>query len=768
MMRTHPPLATFFRRCATALPLLFAAVPAVRAADGPTGEQIYRDRCASCHGAQGEGTKDHYDRPLAGEKSQAQLVRLIAKSMPKDKPGSCTGADAERVAGYIYDAFYSKTARIELSRLTVRQHQNAVADLIASFRTPGKWGDERGLRGEYFPSHQFKHDQRVLERLDAELRFDFKDGSPDAKIQPEEFAVRWQGSVLASETGDYEFVVKSQNGVRLWVNDMAKPLIDGWVRSGTEIELREPVRLLGGRAYPLKLEFYKSKEAKEKTASVALEWKPPGGVAGPIPPADLSPNKFPETLVTTAAFPPDDRSQGWERGSSVSKTWDQAATDAALEAAGYVTAHLKDLAGARDGAADRDAKLREFCRKFAERAFRRPLTDDQKRLFIDRQFEAAPDPDAAVKRVVLLVLLSPRFLYREVGGGNDAYDTASRLAFGLWDSLPDQELLDAAAAGKLATHDDVARQAERMLADPRAHAKLREFFHVWLRIDPAPELSKDAERFPGFDAAVAADLRASLDLSLDDAAWSGDSDFRRLLLSDELYLNGRLAKFYGADLPADAAFQKVTLDAKRRAGVLTHPYMAAAFAHTSASSPIHRGVFLARGVLGLTLRPPPEAFTPLAESLHPDLTTRERVALQTKPASCQSCHGVINPLGYTLEHFDAVGRWRDQDNGKPVDSTGLYETRAGEAVKFAGARELAEFLAGSEEVQTAFAEQLFRHLAKQPVQAYGRKRPAELREYFAGHGCSIQKLMVEEATVFALTGREDKPPGPERTGPPGG
>ncbi len=138
--------------------LLLAAVPAGRAfaGDGPTGEQIYKQHCASCHGASGEGTKEHYHKPLAGDKSAAQLSRLIAESMPKDDPGTCTGADADKVAAYIYDAFYSKSARIALSRLTVRQHQNAIADLVASFRSPGQWDDKRGLRGEYFGSRQLQ------------------------------------------------------------------------------------------------------------------------------------------------------------------------------------------------------------------------------------------------------------------------------------------------------------------------------------------------------------------------------------------------------------------------------------------------------------------------------------------------------------------------------------------------------------------------------------------------------------------------------------
>ncbi len=133
------------------------------------------------------------------------------------------------------------------------------------------------------------------------------------------------------------------------------------------VELRESIRLLAGRAYPIRLEFFKSKEAKEKTASVALEWKPPFGVDGPIPARNLSPNRFPETLVVTTAFPPDDRSLGWERGTTISKAWDQAATDAALETAAYVTAHLRELADVREDAKDRGPKLREFCRRFAER-----------------------------------------------------------------------------------------------------------------------------------------------------------------------------------------------------------------------------------------------------------------------------------------------------------------------------------------------------------------------------------------------------------------
>src|SRR5713101_628178 len=155
--------------CLTAL----LSTQIVIAAEGRTGEQIYRQLCTRCHGAAGEGTKDNYPLSLAGNRSLAQLVRLIAKTMPEDDPGKCVGEDAERVAAYIYESFYSKEAqarnkppRIELARLTVRQYRNAVADLVGSFRTPGRWDEQRGLRGEYFKARRFRDADRVLERLD--------------------------------------------------------------------------------------------------------------------------------------------------------------------------------------------------------------------------------------------------------------------------------------------------------------------------------------------------------------------------------------------------------------------------------------------------------------------------------------------------------------------------------------------------------------------------------------------------------------------------
>lgn len=722
-----------------------------RAEDLAKGEAIYQQLCVSCHGAMGEGTKDH-PRILAGDKSIVELAKLIDETMPEDEPEKCVGEEARLVAAFMYEKFYSPVAQarlnpplVEVSRLTVRQYRNSLADLIGGFRPTVSPGTERGLRGEYFKSRRFRGGgDRVIERVDPLVKFDFGEAAPQADgFDPAEFGIRWQGSVFVRDTGMYDFIVRTENAARLWLNDLNRPLIDAWVKSGDGMEHRESVWLLGGRAYPLRLEFFKSKEGKEKRASVALEWQPPLGAVEPIPQRCLTPVVLPETFVVRTPFPPDDRSTGYERGNSVSKEWDQATTDAALETAAYVSDRLREFGGDDSDPAARAERLKQFCGKFVERAFRRPLTDDVRQRFIEQQFAAAPDPAAAVKRVVLLTLKSPRFLYSEAGGERDAYDTASRLSFGLWDSLPDLALLQAAAEGRLANSADVAREAERMLADPRAAAKLREFFLQWLKVDQLPDIAKDSAKFPDFTPAVAADLRTSLDLFVEDIVQSESSDFRQLLLADAAFFNGRLAKFYGIDLPEDAAFQKVTFQPEERAGVLTQPFLLAGFAYSASSSPIHRGVFLARSVLGRSLRPPPIAVAPLPVDLHPDLTTRERVAEQTKPDACRACHALINPLGFSLEKFDAVGRLRLEELGKPVDASGGYVTRQGEPMEFSGARELANFLANSPEVHAAFVQQLFQYMVKQPPRAFGATAPEELCERFEKENFHIRKVVVE-------------------------
>ena len=753
-----------------ALTVVLVAAWAATAAAAHPGQAIYAEHCGRCHGPEGQGTPE-VPAPLAGERSVNQLAAFIDETMPEDDPARVTGETARQVAEWIHGALYSavardrdRPARVELQRLTVRQHRNVLADVVGSFRKPPpRVHGERGLAAEYFKTRGFDRGKGfVFARTDPRIDFDFgTDGPQPGLIEPDRFAIRWTGSIVPAETGGHEFVIVSDHSTRLWVDadEGDPPTIDGSVRSGDGTEHRARVFLLGGRAVPLRLEFSKAnqgvddpKRERRAPASIRLLWKPPHGTLEPVPARVLVPASAPPVFAAATPFPPDDRSLGYDRGAAASPEWFAAATAAAIETADHVLARVARLSGVKPDAPDRVARLQKFAATFVERCFRRPLEPDVRALFIDRPFADAPDPDTALRRSLLAALSSPRFLYVEPGDA-DAFSAAARLSLGLWDSIPDRQLLEAAASGRLASPAAVRGQAERMVADPRTRAKVRDFLFAWLRVDLGPEIAKDAARHPGFTPAVAADLRTSLELLLDDVVWR-DGDFRRLFTAEEVPLNGRLAPLYDVDLPADAAFTPIRLDAGRRGGVLTHPYILSVLAYPGASSPIHRGVFLARSVLGNVLRPPQEAFAPLAAEEAPQLTTRERVATQTAGVACQSCHTLINPLGFALEEFDAVGRHRTTEAvgevEKPVDAAGSYGPRTGSEAEFRGGRELGTFCAGSHDAQEAFVEALFHAVVKQPVRAWGPDTLERLRTAFEAGGFGIQGLLADIMMVAAF------------------
>lgn len=761
MRRVFDP-AGFLRQCL--LPVVAVGIltcpaleTAVTAADDHPGKAIYQKLCASCHGDDGQGTADNYPEALAGDRPLVGLARVIATTMPEGEPEACEGKDSELVAAYIYDAFYSPVAqarirppRVALSRLTVTQYRNAVADLIGLFRGSRPIDDQRGLQAEYFASGRFRKDDKLdFKRIDRTVDFDFGEDVPPGSSfkKKEEFSIRWQGSIIAPETGDYEFVIRTDNGFQFWLNHSKIPFIDGKVRSGDNAEYRQTMFLIGGRAYPMRLDFFKF---NGKSAEIRLRWKALHKTEQPIPERCLTPVRYSEVLTVETPFPPDDRSEGYIRGTTVSKEWDAATTSAAIEVAAKVFEDLDRLSGSRPDKDDRPKKLRSFCERFVERAFRRPLSEGQKKLYIDSQFEKAEDEETAVRRVVMLALKSPRFLFREIDGSNDSFSLASRLSFTLWDSPPDNQLWNGASGNSLENRNQVARTAARMVNDPRTQTKLREFFHQWLKVDEIVDISKDAELYSGFDRELLSDLRTSLELTIDEFIAQEKPDFRDLLRSKEMFLNGRLSAFYQAGLPPEAPFQKVTFEPEARSGVLTHPLLMSGFAYHRLSSPIHRGVFISRSILGRSLKPPAEAITPTPPDLHPDLTTRQRVELQTSPVACRSCHEMINPLGFALENFDAAGRFRRKENQSEIDASGSYLQQSGELADFSGAKELGEFLASSDEVHLAFVEQLFQHAVKQPVQAYGSEVNEKLRDLFVRSGFNTNAVLAEIATVAAF------------------
>ncbi|MBL6908960.1 MAG: DUF1592 domain-containing protein [Pirellulales bacterium] len=757
-----------------ALFLLCAVTTADACAQEQDGLVLFRKHCSRCHGDKGKGSKNYPD-PLQGNLSVNQLTHYIDKTMPEDNPSQVTGESAKVIAETIHPSFYSliaqeknKKARLELSRLTVRQMRESLADIVGSFRSPyPKIDQQRGLRAEYFDSRKFSKRSLVLERLDPKIQFSFGEASPAPnKMQPERFSIRWDGSVLPPEAGRYEFIVRTDQAVRVYVNETesTKPLIDAAVKSGNEQEYRARITLLGSRPVPLRVEFSKGRQGVAKPgqdspnthAFIELLWKPPHGVTEIIPERWLSPKTSPTTYVLPTSFPPDDASIGYERGSSISQEWFTATTTAGLDTADYCLKHIDELANVRRNASDRKTKLENFAVKFAEKAFRKPLSETIREQIVLKSFSAAPDLDAALRKSLLRTLTSPLFLYHEVETKTRQIlppsVIANRLSFGLWDSIPDQKLLTAAQNGQLVTDRQIRQQADRMLDDSRAKAKVLKFLLDWLHIEDGPEVVKDPSRFPEFSNEVAVAMRRSLLLFLDDVVWGKDSDYRKFFTDDTVFLNGSIAPLFDIPLEKEAVFRPVRIDNGQRAGIVTHPYMMSMLSYADSTSPIHRGVFLARNILGNVLKPPINAIAPLSTASHPDLTTRERVALQTKASVCQTCHAMINPLGFSLEEYDALGRLRATENrdGRniPINAEGNYQPRTGKEANFYGGRELGHFLALNRDATETFVQSLFHALVKQPLKAWGSDVLEQLTDRFVSKNYSIRKLIVEIALVM--------------------
>lgn len=822
------------------------AYASVQSTDGQAGEPIpvlYEQKCAACHGTDGQGVAGVYESALAGSRSVEELAQLIERTMPEDAPEDCVGEEAAAIAQYIYEAFYSPEARqrlgidtpvrLELMRLTVPQFRHSVADLLAHF-TPGPAGTrarlaaveggrrprgggrrgqpevvakaaEPGIRGQYYGSEGMnKANQLALERIDSQIDFDFQAAAPVEGVPAEQFAIVWEGSLSVPETGEYQFRVATPNGARLYVNYDPAPgigklrddsgskgqtaLIDAWVSSGSLREESARLFLLGGRQYPIRLEFFKY---KEPTASIKLEWKPPHGIWSILDASSLSTEEVSRTFVVETPFPPDDRSQGFEQGRSVSPQWQVAVTSAAVATADEVVNRLPVLVGPALQVSDsenadaviaaetaRREELQQFVADFARVAFRRPLSPDEQSLLRERFFDDPSDPELAVRRAVVWILCAPEFLYPELAWDvseaaeplSQPHLVAARLALSMWDSLPDQQLMRAAEAGELTQPEQLQAQTRRMLADPRARHKLRGFFRHWLELEDR-DLAKDQQLFPQFDEAVIADLRRSLDLFLDEVIWSETSDYRQLLTADYLWLSPRLRALYqpateseqasddGSDAASESetaaeAFAKVVFAPQERSGVMTHPYLLSALAYHNNSSPIHRGVFLTRKIIGRALNPPPVATVFENDQFDPHLTMREKVTQLTRHSNCMSCHAVINPLGFALEHYDAVGRWRTEDNGKPLDTLSEYTSESGESVQLANARQVAELALASPAAQRAFIAQLTQHWTKQFPAAYGAETIERLAAMFATEQFHVQNLLVRIAIIDAIRGEQ--------------
>ncbi len=336
------------------------------------------------------------------------------------------------------------------------------------------------------------------------------------------------------------------------------------------------------------------------------------------------------------------------------------------------------------GASDEERCAASILSALARRAYRRPVTatdvDPLLATYRDRR-TAGADFEAGVQAGVAAVLVNPHFLFRverdpEGLAPGDAYEIdglelASRLSFFLWSSIPDDELLALAVRGELGEPDVLAAQVGRMVADPRAAALVDNFFGQWLYLRNLARLQPDAELYPVFDDKLRDAFRRETGLFLASQVRE-DASVVDLLSAPYTYLNEHLARFYGVPGVYGSHFRRVALADGRRAGLLGHGSILTATSYANRTSPVLRGKFVLESILGAPPPPPPPDVPALEEdgSAGQPQSTRARLEQHRRNPACATCHAKIDPLGFALENFDPIGRWRETDNGVPVDASG--------------------------------------------------------------------------------------------------
>ena len=495
----------------------------------------------------------------------------------------------------------------------------------------------------------------------------------------------------------------------------------------------------------------------------------PAGAPGPTALRRLTNDEYRTTvqdLLGLAAPPadpliPDTRALGYSNFSS-------ALTVSAVLGSQYATmaarlageAAFSTLAPCASPAAESDC-ANTFIDGFGKQVHRQPLSVKEQGAYraLYDLVRTTDTYEAGIRGVLEAMLQSPALLYRmEYGTGAaeralSPYEVASELSYLFSGSLPDPELMQAADANALSTPVQIEAQARRLLALPRAQANVGKFLEQWFLVSDMSGLVKDANLFPAFASAEKSAMEASTDRFVASVMWEGDGTIKTLLSAPFAFVNSSLAPIYGVPDPGmGETFVKTDVSAMGRAGMLTLPSLLALQAHENESAPVKRGKFVRTRLLCQALPPPPPNVKIDSPAADPNLTTRERFAAHSASNACAGCHSMMDPIGFGLEAYDAVGTYRTVENGRPVDSNGEL-TGTDVDGKFTGGVELATRLSASALVRKCAAIQAARY-------TYGRQEietdtqlAAALDTQLGASGMDVRELLVAITQSASFTTR---------------
>ena len=421
--------------------------------------------------------------------------------------------------------------------------------------------------------------------------------------------------------------------------------------------------------------------------------------------------------------------------------------------------------------ADEQAAARKIARSLTRKAYRRPASDAEMDVLVQvfglGRENKLPYAEA-LRLMVKAVLVSPQFLFitpaNEVQPGKsivplDDYQLASRLSYLLWGTTPDSQLSALADRGKLHDPSVLKAQVKRLLEDPRSRALFDGFGAQWLGLGSLESKTFEPDKFPQ----MTSELRSAM---YEEARMFFESIVREnrsvvnFVDADYTFLNGTLAPLYGLDKRVSGSrWRKVKLSDENRGGILGMPGILAVTSFPNRTSPVKRGVWVLEQVLGEHVQPPPPDIPALEKQEQKtieNLTLRERTELHTKEVACANCHKVLDPIGFGLENFDAIGRWRDKDDsGGAIDAAG--ELPGGK--RFSTPKELKSIIAAREEdLARNLTQKLLAYALCRQLEGYDEVVVDQVVATISKDGYRMQTLITEIVTSYPFTHRRVEEP----------
>ncbi|MEZ0267920.1 MAG: DUF1592 domain-containing protein, partial [Phycisphaerae bacterium] len=423
--------------------------------------------------------------------------------------------------------------------------------------------------------------------------------------------------------------------------------------------------------------------------------------------------------------------------------------------------------------ADPKAEARKTAKSLARTAFRRPPSDAELDTLLRVYALAAGQGKShadALRLMVKAILVSPQFVFITPGPSAptsapgdivplDDHQLAARLSYFLWATMPDAELSALADAGKLRDPAVLAAQARRLIADTRARALFDGFGAQWLGVDKLAGKAFDPAKFPQMTPALRAAMYDEARLVFE-SVLRDNASLATFIDGDDTFLNAQLAPIYGVKDVAGPQMRKVKLTDPNRGGILTMPGVLATTSFPDRTSPVNRGVWVLEQVLGEHVPPPPAnvpALDKQDQKKIANMTLRQRTEMHVANPACASCHKVLDPIGFGLENFDAIGRWRDKDDsGGPIDAAGQLPG----AKRFSTPAQLKQIIAGrTDDFARNLTGRMLAYALCRQLEGYDEVVVDNLTDALAKDGRRMQTLVVGVVTSYPFTHRRLTSPG---------